>query len=393
MVQLSEIHVVFISWASQVGMFFALGHSSVVFLACCGIILAQHFMNDHMGLFHRYGSVIGSSVSGTFLLIIGVLNLYTARQLWKVWRGGTAENQNHEEIMGFCLRCCPRLFRGVSKPWHMLLVGFVFGLGFDTSTEVGLLGIVAWTAKLIGDGSNVETWRTTDFGVYFYMLSINRLITEEHNFDPYPCDRFCWTQHVFFFVFNCITRLKVCNSFPCGFKIFLKVAGFPLREALIWYCLLIRLFLLLLWADPLHFFLFASSNGPKTEPLTYDLASRVLSHFKSVSRQCQGHSVCVFWIRTDFLDLFRIHSDYSAFALLESFCLYLLSSWKPTLSEPTYKGKNNLKKIGKKQENANIGEKLVVRNKSESKFLALRGAAFWMKLPLLLGSSLKSKDE
>jgi len=52
-----------------------------------------------------------------------------------------------------------------------------------------------------------------------------------------------------------------------------------------------------------------------------------------------------------------------------------------------------LKKIGKKQENANIGEKLVVRNKSESKFLALRGAAFWMKLPLLLGSSLKSKDE
>ena len=133
--------------ASQVGMFFALGHSSVVFLACCGIILAQHFMNDHMGLFHRYGSVIGSSVSGTFLLIIGVLNLYTAWQLWKVWRGATTENHSHEEIMGFCLRCCPRLFRGVSKPWHMLLVGFVFGLGFDTSTEVGLLGIVAWTAK------------------------------------------------------------------------------------------------------------------------------------------------------------------------------------------------------------------------------------------------------
>ena len=126
-------------------MFFALGHSSVVFLACCGIVLAQHFMNDHMNLFHRYGSVIGSSISGTFLLIIGVLNLYTARQLWKVWRGGTSENHSHEEIMGFCLRCCPRLFRGVSKPWHMLLVGFVFGLGFDTSSEVGLLGIVART--------------------------------------------------------------------------------------------------------------------------------------------------------------------------------------------------------------------------------------------------------
>ena len=300
-------------------------------------------------------------------------------------------------------------WRAAESFWHSISWTTTWGCSTDTAASLEAASQAlfcssseCWISTLRGScgkfGEVVHVvqqkiWRTTDFGVYFYMLSINRQITEEHNFDPYPCDRFCWTQHVFFFVFNCITRLKVCNSFPCGFKIFLKVAGFPLREALIWYCLLIRLFLLLLWADPLHFFLFASSNGPKTEPLTYDLASRVLSHFKSVSRQCQGHSVCVFWIRTDFLDLFRIHSDYSAFALLESFCLYLLSSWKPTLSEPTYKGKNNLKKIGKKQENANIGEKLVVRNKSESKFLELRGAAFWMKLPLLLGSSLKSKDE
>jgi len=125
-----------------VGMFFALGHSSVVFLACCGIILAQHFMNNHLEILHRFGNVIGSSVSGTFLLIIGLLNLYTAQQLWKVWRGAEG-GHSHEQIMGFCMRCCPRLFRGISKPWHMFPVGFVFGLGFDTSTEVGLLGMVA----------------------------------------------------------------------------------------------------------------------------------------------------------------------------------------------------------------------------------------------------------
>lgn len=124
----------------QVGMFFALGHSSVVFLACCGIILAQHFMNNHLEILHRFGNVIGSSVSGTFLLIIGLLNLYTAQQLWKVWRGAEG-GHSHEQIMGFCMRCCPRLFRGISKPWHMFPVGFVFGLGFDTSTEVGLLGM------------------------------------------------------------------------------------------------------------------------------------------------------------------------------------------------------------------------------------------------------------
>ncbi|CAK9053982.1 High-affinity nickel transport protein [Durusdinium trenchii] len=121
-----------------VGMFFALGHSSVVFLACSAIVLAQHYISDHLEIFHRYGNIIGISVSGFFLFFIGLLNLYTARQLWLNW-----ENGHNHPMMGCCLRCCPRLFGAISKPWHMLLVGFLFGLGFDTSTEVGLLGIVA----------------------------------------------------------------------------------------------------------------------------------------------------------------------------------------------------------------------------------------------------------
>ena len=121
-------------------MFFALGHSCVVLLACCCIILAQQFMTEKMELFQKFGGLIGSSVSGAFLLIIGLVNLYTARQLWRVWRG--AECEGHD-AMGCYTRCCPRLFRGVTKPWHMLIVGFIFGLGFDTSTEVGLLAIAA----------------------------------------------------------------------------------------------------------------------------------------------------------------------------------------------------------------------------------------------------------
>ena len=125
-----------------VGMFFALGHSLVVVLACCAILVTQHFMKDMLGTFHQYGSVIGVAVSGSFLLVLGTLNLWTTRQLWMAWKG-EGESHSHDVSMGFCLRCCPRLFQAISQPWHMLFVGFLFGLGFDTSTEVGLLGVVA----------------------------------------------------------------------------------------------------------------------------------------------------------------------------------------------------------------------------------------------------------
>ncbi|CAE7265587.1 hoxN [Symbiodinium natans] len=131
-----------------VGMFFALGHSSVVFLACCAILLTQRFMSDFLDTFSKYGSIVGTAISGGFLFALGLLNLYTATQLWMAWRGGTRSAHSHD-VIGCCLRCCPRLFDSISKPWHMLVVGFLFGLGFDTSTEVGLLAIVAVSHGLV----------------------------------------------------------------------------------------------------------------------------------------------------------------------------------------------------------------------------------------------------
>ena len=95
-----------------------------------------------LSTFHAYGSVFGLAISSTFLLALGILNLYTARQLWMEWKGRGGDH-GHDATMGLWLRCCPRLFQAISKPWHMLIVGFLFGLGFDTSTEVGLLGVVA----------------------------------------------------------------------------------------------------------------------------------------------------------------------------------------------------------------------------------------------------------
>eukprot|EP00439_Symbiodinium_sp_Y106_P022997 s3764_g2.t2 len=125
-----------------VGMFFALGHSLVVFLACCGILVTKSFMKNMLSTFHAYGAVFGLAISASFLLALGILNLCTARQLWMEWKGHAGDH-SHDATMGLWLRCCPRLFHAISKPRHMLIVGFLFGLGFDTATEVGLLGVVA----------------------------------------------------------------------------------------------------------------------------------------------------------------------------------------------------------------------------------------------------------
>ncbi|CAE7414505.1 hoxN [Symbiodinium sp. CCMP2592] len=125
-----------------VGMFFALGHSLAVFLACCGILVTKSFMKSMLSTFHAYGKIFGLAISASFLLALGILNLCTARQLWMEWKGH-ASDHSRDATMGLWLSCCPRLFQAISKPWHMLIVGFLFGLGFDTATEVGLLGVEA----------------------------------------------------------------------------------------------------------------------------------------------------------------------------------------------------------------------------------------------------------
>jgi high-affinity nickel-transport protein len=140
----------------SVGFWFSLGHSSVVFalvlLLAAGVrALAGQVTSPNSTLQHVTG-LVGVAVSGTFLLLIGVLNLAVLRRILGVWRGmraGTydeAELEAHLNSRGLLNRVLGRFTRAVRKPWHMYPVGLLFGLGFDTATEVSLLVLAGGAA-------------------------------------------------------------------------------------------------------------------------------------------------------------------------------------------------------------------------------------------------------
>jgi len=148
---------------------------------CVVIAAGSTYARDHLKSASSVGSIVGTIVSATILLLIGSLNLYTAYQLWKQWtliRNGTFERRTQQQIQqeeaegihshdggltyhthlvdvtpeaevegldGFLTRCCPSIFRSVDRAWKMYPIGLLFGLGFDTASEVGLLALAATT--------------------------------------------------------------------------------------------------------------------------------------------------------------------------------------------------------------------------------------------------------
>jgi nickel/cobalt transporter (NiCoT) family protein len=136
------------------GFYFSLGHSTVVVLAAFAIAVATTAMQARLEYFKFVGGVVGTIVSAVFLLAIGVANLVILKSVWKVFRRaerGEDIEPGHLDMMvsggGFIARLCRPLFQTVSRTWHMYPVGFLFGLGFDTATEISLLGISAAQAS------------------------------------------------------------------------------------------------------------------------------------------------------------------------------------------------------------------------------------------------------
>jgi high-affinity nickel-transport protein len=136
-----------------VGFFFSLGHSTIVFALAVGLAVATKAVNSHIPAFQDYGSTIGTSVSGVFLLLIGVLNLLVLTDIARIFRemkSGSFDRERLEQRLldrGFMNRFfIGRFARMVRKSWHMYPLGLLFGLGFDTATEVGLLALAAGVA-------------------------------------------------------------------------------------------------------------------------------------------------------------------------------------------------------------------------------------------------------
>jgi len=133
-----------------VGFFFALGHSTVVIIAAAAIAVTASTLQDRFPGLLAVGGVIGTSVSATFLFIIALINLVVMvgvyRLFQRVKRGGTyAEDELNIFLAqrGFLARVFRRLFRLIEHSWQMYPLGFLFGLGFETASEIALLGISA----------------------------------------------------------------------------------------------------------------------------------------------------------------------------------------------------------------------------------------------------------
>ncbi|MCU1726813.1 HoxN/HupN/NixA family nickel/cobalt transporter [Pseudomonas sp. 7P_10.2_Bac1] len=153
-----------------VGTWFSLGHSTIVVLASFAIAATAMAFKDDMEWFHETGGLIGTLVSSVFLLLFGVLNLVILvsvyRQFRKVKAGYALPPEELDLLVankgGLMARIFGRLFNLVNKSWHMYPVGFLFGLGFDTATEVGLLGISATSAT-----QGINLWSIMVFPVLF----------------------------------------------------------------------------------------------------------------------------------------------------------------------------------------------------------------------------------
>jgi high-affinity nickel-transport protein len=140
----------------SVGFWFSLGHSTIVFALCLllslGVRALAGQLEDGSSTLHETTGLIGTSVSGVFLYLIAIMNLVVLigiiRVFAKMRRGELDEAALERQLdnRGFMNRLLRGATKAVRKPWHIYPVGLLFGLGFDTATEIGLLVLAAGAA-------------------------------------------------------------------------------------------------------------------------------------------------------------------------------------------------------------------------------------------------------
>ena len=137
-----------------VGLMFSLGHSTVVVLGSLAIAATALMLQQHVDHFRNIGGLIGTLVSSVFLLAIALANLIILRSVCatfaRVRRGEPYEDEDLDLLLanrGFLARIFRPIFAMIRRSWHMYPLGVLFGLGFDTATEIGLLGISAAEAS------------------------------------------------------------------------------------------------------------------------------------------------------------------------------------------------------------------------------------------------------
>lgn len=131
----------------SVGLWFSLGHSTVVVGLIVALIIATRSVVGALPVLQSSGAIIGTMVSGVFLWLMALVNVVIVLGIFKIWKGMKKGDLDQDELdnllenRGFLNRYFRPLFRIVKKPWQIYPIGCLFGLGFDTASEIALLGI------------------------------------------------------------------------------------------------------------------------------------------------------------------------------------------------------------------------------------------------------------
>jgi high-affinity nickel-transport protein len=133
-----------------VGLFFSLGHSTIVFALSAAVAATAVAIQKNFGAIETFGNIAGTLISAAFLLSIAAINLFVLTGIYRTFvrvrGGGIYADEDFSRLLaqrGLMARLFRRLFGMITQSWQMYPVGVLFGLGFDTATEVGLLGISA----------------------------------------------------------------------------------------------------------------------------------------------------------------------------------------------------------------------------------------------------------
>jgi len=138
----------------NVGVFFAMGHSVVVLLAATGFAGVAALLTVNFAALRSFGSTLGTIVSIVVLISLAAMNLFVLRGVWHAYRnvrrGGAYVDEELDVLVsrrGLTIQFLRPAFGLITRSWHMLPLGFLFGLGFETATEVSLLGLSAAEAQ------------------------------------------------------------------------------------------------------------------------------------------------------------------------------------------------------------------------------------------------------
>jgi nickel/cobalt transporter (NiCoT) family protein len=152
-----------------VGLMFSLGHSTIVIIGSIAIAATALALQHRIDAVREIGGVIGTLVSSLFLFAIAIVNLIVLNSVYRTFmrvrRGGAYVEEDFDLLLGnrgFLTRLFRPVFGMIKRSWHMYPLGVLFGLGFDTATEIGLLGLSAAEAS-----KGLSLWSVLVFPVLF----------------------------------------------------------------------------------------------------------------------------------------------------------------------------------------------------------------------------------